>query len=101
MYNIPPLQYLSRIFTSASKITLPNIRKVFIKATFLSPFQYLDGSRSLSKSLSTLKFYFRAVREGAGYKTEGGQVSFTPTKRGAEKNYFSHAEGGGWQMILR
>ena len=59
MYDIPPLQYLCKIFTCASKVTLSNIRKGFVKVTFPSPFQYLNSS--LSKSLSTLNVYFRTV----------------------------------------
>ena len=59
MYGIPPLQYLSRTFTCLSKVTLPKIREGFVKVTFPLPFQYLNGS--LSKSVSTLKVYFRAV----------------------------------------
>ena len=54
-----PLQYLSKTFTHSSKVTLPNIRKGFVKVTFPSHLQYLNGS--LSKSLRSLKVYFRAV----------------------------------------
>ena len=59
MYDIPPLQYLSKTFTCLSKVTLPKIRKGFVKVIFPLPFEYLNGS--LSKSLSTLKVYFHAV----------------------------------------
>ena len=41
MYYIPPLQYISKIFTCASKVTLPKIKQGFVKVTFPSPFQYL------------------------------------------------------------
>ena len=54
-----PLQYLSKTFTHSSKVTLPNIRKGLVKVTFPSHLQYLNGS--LSKSLRSLKVYFRAV----------------------------------------
>ena len=55
-----PLQYLSKTFTHSSKVTLPNIRKGLVKVTFPSHLQYLNGS--LSKSLRSLKVYFRAVK---------------------------------------
>ena len=54
-----PLQYLSKIFTCLSKVTLSNIRKSLVKVTFPSPLSYLNDS--LTKSLSTLKAYFHAV----------------------------------------
>ena len=54
------LQYLSKTFTCSSKVTLPNISKGLVKVTFPSHLQYLNGS--LSKSLRSLKVYFRAVR---------------------------------------
>ena len=41
------------------KWQLPNIRKGLVKMTFLLHLQYLNGS--LSKSLRSLKVYFRAV----------------------------------------
>ena len=54
-----PLQYLSKTFTRSSKVTFPNIRKDLVKVTFPSHLLYLNGS--LSKSLRSLKVYFRAV----------------------------------------
>ena len=54
-----PLQYLSKTFNRSLKVTLPNIRKVLVKVTFPSHLQYHNGS--LSKSLRSLKVYFRAV----------------------------------------
>ena len=54
-----PLQELYKTFTRSSKVTLPNIRKGLVKVTFPSHLQYLNGS--LSKSLRSLKVYFRAV----------------------------------------
>ena len=57
-----PLQYLSKTFTCSSKVTLPNIRKGLVKVTFPSHLQYLNGS--LSKSLRSLKVYFRTVNVG-------------------------------------
>ena len=60
MMERSPLQYLSKTFTYLSKVTLPNIRKGLVKVTFPSHLQYLNGS--LSKSLRSLKVYFRAVR---------------------------------------
>ena len=59
MMERSPLQYLSKTFTHSSKVTLPNIRKGLVKVTFPSHLQYLNGS--LSKSLRSLKVYFRAV----------------------------------------
>ena len=54
-----PLKYLSKTFTRSSKVTLPKIRKGLVKVNFPSHLQYLNGS--LSKSLRSLKVYFRAV----------------------------------------
>ena len=59
MMERSPLQYLSKTFTRSSKVTLPNIRKGLVKVTFPSHLQYLNGS--ISKSLRSLKVYFRAV----------------------------------------
>ena len=59
MMERSPLQYLSKTFTCSLKVTLPNIRKGLVKVTFPSHLQYLNGS--LSKSLRSLKVYFRAV----------------------------------------
>ena len=59
MYDMSPLQYLSKTFTCSSKVTLTNIRKGLVKVTFASHLQYLNGS--LSKSLRSLEVYFRAV----------------------------------------
>ena len=59
MYDMSPLQYISKTFTHLSKVNLPNIRKGLVKVTFPSPFQYLNSS--LSKSLSTLNVYLCAV----------------------------------------
>ena len=59
MIERSPLQYLSKTFTRSSKVTFPNIRKGLVKVTFPSHLQYLNGS--LSKSLRSLKVYFRAV----------------------------------------
>ena len=59
MMEMSHLQYLSKTFTCSSKVTLPNIRKGLVKVTFPSHLQYLNGS--LSKSLRSLKVYFRAV----------------------------------------
>ena len=53
------LQYLSKTFSRSSKVTLPNIRKGLVNVTIPSQLQYLNGS--LSKSLKSLKVYFRAV----------------------------------------
>ena len=53
------LQDLSKTFTRSSKMTLPHIRNGLVKVTFPSHLQYLNGS--LSKSLRSLKVYFRAV----------------------------------------
>ena len=59
MHHMSHLQDLSKTFTCLSKVTLPNIKKGLVKVTFQSPFQYPNGS--LSKSLWSLKVYFRAV----------------------------------------
>ena len=59
MMEMSPLQDLSKTFARSSKVTLPNIRKGLVKVTFPSHLQYLNGS--LSKSLRSLKVYFRAV----------------------------------------
>ena len=59
MMEMSPLQDLSKTFTHSSKVTWPNIRKGLVKVTFPSHLQYLNGS--LSKSLRSLKVYFRAV----------------------------------------
>ena len=64
MMERSPLQYLSKTFTRSSKVTLPNIRKGLVKVTFPSHLQYLNGS--LSKSLRSLKVYFRAVLLATG-----------------------------------
>ena len=60
MHEMSHLQYLSKTCTSSSKVTLLNIRKGFVKVTFPSPLQYLNGS--LSKSLRSFKIYFRTVK---------------------------------------
>ena len=59
MHDMSHLQYLSKTCTCSSKVTLPNIMKGFVKVTFPSPLQNLEGP--LSKSLRSLKIYFRAV----------------------------------------
>ena len=66
------LQYLSKTFTCSSKVTLPNIRKGLVKVTFPSHLQYLNGS--LSKSLRSLKVYFRAVIGDIGDKGDKGDI---------------------------
>ena len=57
VYDTSPLQYLSKTFTCSSKVTLPNIRKGLVKVTFPSR----TFTMALSKSLRSLKVYFRAV----------------------------------------
>ena len=56
MYDISPLQYLSKIFTCSSKVTVPHTRKGLVKVTFPSPLQYLNGS--ISETLGSLSFIF-------------------------------------------
>ena len=57
--DISLVQYLSKTFTCSPNGTLPNKGKALVKVNFLSHLQYLSGS--LSKPLSLLKVYFRAV----------------------------------------
>ena len=93
-----PLQDLSKTFTHSSKVTLPNIRKGLVRVTFPSHLQYLNGS--LSKSLRSLKVYFRAVYgEGGGgaTKREGSHVKLY-LWRGAEK-VLAMLKGGGQQVL--
>ena len=42
VYDISPLQYLSKTFTCSSKVTLHSIRKCLVKVTFTSLLQYLN-----------------------------------------------------------
>ena len=53
------LYHLSNAFSCSSNVTLPKIRKGLVRVTFPSHLQYINGS--LSKSLISLKVYFRAV----------------------------------------
>ena len=48
MYDISPVQHLSKTFTCSSKVTLLNIRKALVKVTFATPLQYLSGVIFLS-----------------------------------------------------
>ena len=72
MMERSPLQDLSKTFTHSSMVTFPNIRKGLVKVNFPSHLQYLYGS--LSKSLRSLKVYFRAVwaKLGLFLRRKGG-----------------------------
>ena len=83
-----PLQYISKTFTRSSKVTLPNIMKGLVKVTFPSHLQYLNGF--ISKSLRSLKVYFRSVESAADSRGDlcadfMYYTKLTPVKDGCSK----------------